>query len=186
MLHADQVEIQQGGPFSVLRKAAALRFRQLEKVPHIGKVRQRVRVYAAVQILNIALQLIPHALEGVGQFADLVLGLVVQLHVVILGGQLAGGGGKPFQGAGDHPHDEQQQDGVEDRHQHRDRQDDFRHLRPGQVDFFHRRGNQQLHAVGQGEEGQLPFLPVGGIADHFRAAALPLQKLAVNGNVGLL
>ena len=183
MLHADQVEIQHDRAFAGREDGVAALLRQIEEVAQVRQARQRVGVDAAVEIGNVALELVAHADEHPGERADLVPAPVAQRHVVLPAGQPPGGVRQLLQRAGDQPDDEQQQrrKGRDDR---RGGGQQYMHQpRPGGVDLPGRRGDHQLHAVGQRDEGHLPRLVPGGVANQAVAALRALQDVLAEGGI---
>ena len=116
-------------------------------MPHVGQVGQAVVINLMVQVVDGPADLIPHALEGAGQGADLILSAVIQIHVIVLVGQALGRVGQLFEGRGEEPHEDRDQDGVEHDGRRRNQQDVPNQGNPGRVDFFCRRNRGQLHAV---------------------------------------
>ena len=181
MLHADQVKIQQDRLLSFLCHGSSLLLRDKEEGPHVGQAGQVIRVNPPVQVIDIFLLFIPHLPERLCQLSNLIPALIVQLHIIISRGKIAGRRSQPPERMREKPHRKHQNYRIDKNHDQHDQQNLFDQSLPGGVDLIDRRGEYQLHAVAQRGKGHLSLHAVTRrVADQPAAALLILKNFLLD------
>ena len=140
---------------------------------------QCVRVGPAVQVADIHLQMVPHLPEGLCQYPDFIVAVIVQFCAVIAGDQLLGCGGKPLQRFGNGSHDKHGQQRKHHKDGDGDQHNGPRHPLPGGEYLFHRRNYHQLQPVGQRGKRNLAPLPFRIVPDQFPSVVIPAEEFRV-------
>ena len=109
------------------------------------------------------LHVVRHALEGLGQHADLVIPVVVQREVVVALVRLDRSLGQLLQRPGKVPHEEVNQQARQYQHDRRGNQNPVDHLLPVTLRLVHRHGDIQPHPVRQFQPRCFLIHPVKGI-----------------------